>query len=494
MKKTIFLLAIGAVCILQLAAQTDVDALRYSQIFPGGTSRSMSMGGAFGALGGDFSCLSMNPAGIALFRKSEFTFSPSLGDLSTNSSYLGSSYNNSKYNFNISNVGLIGHLNLQNSNPEGWQNVDFGIGYNRQNNFNSNITFQGQNNNSSLLDYFLQQVNSSGGTLPSDLSAGNAYFQDASLAYNAYLINPLSGDSTHYNSVLHGAGEIQKMVINTTGSMGEMVLSMGANYAHKLYFGATLGIDFLNYNENSLYSEENQHDTVPGFKNFNINRTLNTYGTGINLKLGMIYRANDFLRIGLAVHTPTFYNMHDDYNATINSSFDTESHTYSNTPGSFDYTLTTPLRVIGSIAVIINKQGVISADYEFVDYSSSQLNSSTYTFTDANSAVQQKYTATSNIRFGTEWNITNIKLRAGYAFYGSPFSSSTTPPNGANLSTNSFSVGIGVKENSLSLDLGYVYSIAKQYYQPYILTSQTVDGATIKSTNNVFVMTIGYKF
>jgi len=487
-------LAIGMVCTFRLAAQTDVDALRYSQIFPGGTARSMAMGGAFGALGGDFSCLSMNPAGIGLYRKSEFTFTPSLGDLKANSSYLGTSTDNSRFNFNISNGGYVGNYAIPNANPEGWQNVDFGIGYNRQNSFQSNITFQGVNNNNSLLDFFLGQVNTYNGTLPGDLGSGNVYPFDASLAYNAFLINPINGDSMHYNSVLPNAGEIQKMTINTTGSMGEMVLSLGANYANKLYFGATLGIDFLNYNENSQYTEINQHDSIPGFRKYDLNRTLNTSGNGINLKLGMIYRANDFLRFGLAVHTPTYYTMTDNYSATITSVFDSANHTFASPNGTFDYSFTSPLRVIGSIAFIINQVGAISADYEFLDYTSAQLSSNTFSFSDANAAIQQKYTAASNFRLGTEWKVSNIRLRAGYAYYGSPFTGSLAPPNGANQTTNSFSGGIGVKENAISIDLGYVYSVTKQYYLPYALATQPVEGATNKLTNNVFVMTIGYRF
>lgn len=489
MRKLIFVLTIGVLCAFRSQAQTDVDALRYSQMFPGGTARSISMGGAFGALGGDFSCLSMNPAGIGLYLRNEFTFTPSIMDMRTSSTYLGQTMDATKYNFNISNIGYVANHQVRAANPDGWQSWDFGIGYNRTNNFNSNVTFSGVNNNNSLLDYFVQQA---AGTSPDNL--GNTFPFDAGLAYNGYLINPLQNDPNHYNHVLPYYGEIQKMNINANGSMGEMVLSLGGNYGNKLYFGATLGIDFLNYNENSLYSETNQHDSIPGFRDFNLNRTLNTTGTGVNLKMGMIYRANDFIRFGLAVHTPTFYSMHDDYSATITSHFDTVTYTPATSTGSFDYTLTTPLRVIGSLAFILNQHGVISADYEFADYSSAMLDDNANDFADVNQNIQQKYTAASNIRVGTEWRFGGISLRAGYALYGSPFASGSTPPNGATMSTTNYSFGIGVKDKGLSLDFGYVYSTSKQYYQPYSLAFQSVEGSTNTLQNNIFVMTIGYRF
>lgn len=495
MRKTIVILAIGLVCSLRLAAQTDVDALRYSQWMPGGTARSMAMGNAFGALGGDFSCLSMNPAGIGLYRRNEFTFTPSILDMRTSSNYLGTSLDASKYNFNISNIGYVSNHPVFGATENGWQNWDFGIGYNRTANFNSNITFTGINNNNSLLDFFVQQAS---GSAPGDLGNGTAFPFDAGLAYQSYLINPLASDSSQYSHVLPNHGEMQTMNINSTGSMGEMVISLGGNYGNKLYFGATVGIDFLNYKENSTYSETNRNDTIPSLNNFMLNRTLNTSGTGINLKLGMIYRANDFIRLGLAVHTPTFYSMHDDYTASISSTFDSANGSVIITPptatGSFDYNLTTPLRVIGSIAFILGQHGVISGDYEFVDYSSALLDDNANDFGTVNQTIQNKYTAASNIRVGTEWRFSGISLRAGYALYGSPYSSQYTPPNGADLSMTNYSVGLGVKDMGLSLDFGYIYSVAKQYYQPYSLTGETVDGATIKSTNNIFVMTIGYRF
>ena len=61
-----------------LFAQNVDDALRYSQVFYGGTARFMSMGGAFTALGGDLSSLSQNPAGIGVFRASEMSVTPQL--------------------------------------------------------------------------------------------------------------------------------------------------------------------------------------------------------------------------------------------------------------------------------------------------------------------------------------------------------------------------------------------------------------------------------
>src|SRR3954466_4771231 len=102
MKKITFILVGFSIYIPSLIfAQSDIDALRYSQSSLTGTARYVSMGGAFGALGADFSSLSYNPAGIGLYRKSEFTFTPSIYAEKTTSDFLGTSGSDSKFNFNI---------------------------------------------------------------------------------------------------------------------------------------------------------------------------------------------------------------------------------------------------------------------------------------------------------------------------------------------------------------------------------------------------------
>ena len=55
-------------------SQTYEDALRYNQFYHEGSSRFNSMGGAFGALGGDLSSININPAGSSIFLKSELGF------------------------------------------------------------------------------------------------------------------------------------------------------------------------------------------------------------------------------------------------------------------------------------------------------------------------------------------------------------------------------------------------------------------------------------
>lgn len=494
MKKPILFFAITTVCSLTTIAQTDVDALRYSQTTFNGTARSVGMGGAFGAHGGDFSALSINPAGIAFYQKSELTLTPSFVYQNTTSDFLRNSISDNKYNFNFGNTGLIISIVSKDNDAttHKWMNLNFGFGYNRLNNFQSKSEYEGMNPNNSLLDSYLEKVNNGAGTNQWDMATRFPF--NANLAYMTWLINPIDSiDTTHYNNVIHNAGELQRKTVTTTGGMGEYVFSFGANYSNRLYLGATLGVVTLQYNETSTYEETDKNNTISGFKSFSLGQNLSTTGNGYNFKFGMLCRATDWLRIGASVHTPTFLMMKDEYSASIKSYWDNTDTTYSkDSPnGSFNYNLTTPLKATASASITIGKIGMFSADYEIVDYSQSRLNSSTDNFFDANSSIQEKYTIAKNVRGGTEWRYEQYNFRCGYAFYGSPFKSNV---GSADFSRTSYTLGFGIKDEDYFLDFGYILTKATEYYQPYRLNNQEVAGVTNKIMNHNFLMTMGFKF
>ena len=218
MKKLIILsVAFFVVSAKNVNAQNEVDALRYSQLgFLGGTARSAGMAGAFGALGGDFSTLSTNPAGIGIYRQSELTFTPSFFNQSTASNMSGgSSIQDSKPDFNFGNIGMV--ASRYNADRSGWKGFSFGFGYNRTNDFNNNIDMQsGVNNRGSLLDSYLADANNNVGLYQNYNPYGTQ------LAWNSWLLDSVGGKLVH---VLPNYGEKQSMSVQSSGAMGEGVLS-----------------------------------------------------------------------------------------------------------------------------------------------------------------------------------------------------------------------------------------------------------------------------
>lgn len=470
----------GLLCSIASIAQNDIDAMRYSQLSFGGTARFTAMGGSMGALGGDISTLAFNPAGIAVYRRNEFTFTPSVVSQRTSSTYLGTNSSDSKIKLNLSNIGGVFTMILKDTSS-GWKSLHWGVGYNRLNNFQNRIDIIGENNNSSLLDVYVANAN---GHLPSEFDGFST-----GLAWTTYLINPGFSDTTQYYHVIPYYGETQRKSVETSGHMGEFDQTFGGNYRDKLLFGATFGIVRANYDEESVYQEYDKHDSIPYFSSFKLTNKLSSVGTGFNGKFGLLVKPSDWLRLGLAIHTPTVFYFTDHYSSIMNSDLE-GGYTYSDSSkdGSFKYNVITPFRAIGSVGFIIKKIAIINAEYEYIDYSSAQLTSHPNVFTDVNTGIRSKYTSTGNIRVGAEVRLDPIAFRVGYALYGSPFKS------GDNTSAyrSSYTAGIGYRINNFSLDFAYVlgkYSETGYLYDPSISKSYNND---YKSSN--FLLTMGIRF
>jgi len=464
---------------MSILAQNEVDALRYSQLHFGGTARYSSMAGAFGALGGDISVISSNPAGVAVFRKSEFTFSPSLNHHFTTTSHYGNSIEDYKINFSAQNIGLVATYKAK-SEEGGWQSSSLGIAYNRLADYHNSFTIEGTNSTSSLLDIYQQQIES-----------GNFDEFGSNLAWATFLVDTVSGNSSNYMTAIPNYGQLQTNSVTTRGGASEIVVAYGGNYDNRLYIGGTLGIPYVRYIRESSYTETvSENDSTTALQSFTFNEKLTTSGTGMNVKFGMIYRLHDMLRIGWAVHSPTLFNLNDSWNSNMTAAFDSVKYTAASPVGNYDYSLTTPLRAIGSAALILGKHGIISADYEFVDYSMARLSPrfDSYNFGTENAQIRDKYTTASNIRIGGEWRHKQFRTRAGYAHYGNPFNKSI---NNKSLKTT-YSVGFGFREKGYFLDFAYLLTNTNEKY--YLYDPDLVAASDMEIFSHSFMATIGFRY
>lgn len=489
MKKIAIIISI-LLFISQSYAQNSVDALRYSKIHFGGTARYMGMSGAFGALGADISTFSINPGGIGLYNSSEFVITPNLNVSSINSAYNGSAGEESKYNFSLNNVGFVISKKLQNDN--GWKNLQFGVGINRYNNFNQRVLINGVNSDNSISDTWVEYANGTNWENIESEDNGVGTF-DLNLAWWTYLIDTLNGNPNYYQNAVPDGDINQRKYINSSGYNNEVSLTMGANYNNKLYIGATIGFPSIQYSSTATYTETaiNSNIADDQFRKLSYQETLTTTGSGINLKLGMIFRATNWLRIGGAFHTPTFYtNMTDSWSTYLRSDWDVFNSEEKKSPiGNYNYELNTPLKAIGSIAIILAPYGLISADYEYVDYSAARLRSDDYDFYSENGDINNKYKTTGNLRLGTEWRFMNFSFRGGYALYGSPFYNKTNDGK-----ITSFSLGMGYRSSNYFVDLAWVNSKMSEDYYLYGTENISVNPAVVDYKTNNFMVTVGYKF
>ena len=460
-------------------AQTEIDALRYSQADIVGTARFSAMAGAYGALGGDFTTLSYNPAGIGFYQFSELTFTPSIGNVVATTYFGGGKNEDEKFHSNFSNFGYV--VSSPKSSKE-WKRINLAFGYNRTANYKKRAYISGENNSTSMIDNFVS--NAQGNTID------NLNSFTELLAWNTYLFDPLDTiDNGNYISNLNSLlRKNQEKVINSSGSLGEYVFSIGTSYEDIIYLGATIGIPSIDYYEKSNYTESEFNDTAAHLQSFEYDEELTTTGKGFNLKIGVITRINNWIKVGGALHSPTVYDMEDTYSNAITVVWnDTLGTKYDSSPfGYFNYELKTPWKAIGSVAINIKKQGLISADIEIVDYTSAKFNSDSYKFSDENEVINSLYTKATNIRFGGEMKYKPFRIRAGYALYGSPYKANSEFGN------ESFSFGLGVDKGHFIADFAYIVSEGSDEH--FMYSSYLVDSATITSTKHNFLVTIGLRY
>lgn len=497
MKKFVYTIIILVIS-FSVQSQDLTDALRYSNHKLSGTARSSAMGNAFGALGGDFSSLSINPAGAAIYRSGEFTFTPSIGRVLVDGTYLGKVANDSKYNFNLDNIGYVTTFNAGQNSESGLVSLSFGLGYNRLGSFSMNMLAEGANSNHSLLKYFTDNVNNP--VINSDNF--DSYYER--LAWDTYLLNYDSNNKEYFNDISdNGYGQSQRKTMDRRGFINEYLLSFAANFNHKFYIGATLGIHDLYFRENADLYEFDAKNNIPYFNNFNFNTFLKTTGNGYNLKLGAIFKPNSSLRLGLAVHTPTFYKINDVYDSSMKSSItylsDGKTENYSAKPdkrGFYDYEIETPLKAIFSGAYVIGKSGLISIDYEMVDYSTAKIKNGSdgYSFYEQNNTIKEAYKTVGNLHIGGEYRLSKtFSLRAGYENFPSVYTSSYLNNNSLNsdLSYSTISAGFGYKQGNFFFDTAIKQIMNEEYLKLY---PGAMNMAKYETSINNVIFTFGYKF
>ncbi len=470
-------------------AQNQVDALRYSQPTIGGTARSVGMGGAFGALGGDFSCLSQNPAGLGLYRSHELTFTPEFYTDYTTTRYFNNEVSESKSNFNISNFGYVATFKKDKSSLK---SVNFGIGYNRIANFHKNSTIEGTNDYTSYADYMAG--------LASDAQYLDPFSTD--LFYQAYLINPMDNGDYVIDSTTFIDGEgyfipgTQNVTTKESGRINEWDISLGFNFNDIVYIGGSLGILPLRY-----YSEKHtrEYDAVDkSYQLFDYYESLDVTGTGYTGKIGIIVRPIQLLRVGVAFHLPTSYLIHEEYNSNIKtptrSYFPVDAFGEPLDYFENDYYITTPSKAILSAGLVLGKFMVVDGDMEFVNYSGMRLHDDDNDFSDVNETIKDIYQNTVNLKLGTELRTGNLYFRGGLGYYGSPYVSSEENADSYKLS---YSCGFGVRNESFFFDVAYQYTSSDErlfLYQVTVGGTDYAPAANIDTKTSRLMTTIGFKF
>lgn len=493
-------------------SQNDVDAIRYSRIGGGGTSRFMAMGGAFGAVGADVSTAAYNPAGLAVFRKSEISFTGGLRGYNNTGNIYNKSTSYSDLTPVFNNFGVA--ISFQAKDPDSRHTIAFTS--TQLQSFNNSVRMSGYTNSNSiakdmlnLASYYNQTSNMTGNLNP----------MYEGLGYNAYLLDIDSVNMKFFSFVDLKRSVKQTRDVVTNGRVNDVNLSYAYSYKDKLYLGASLGLPQVSYESTTTHTEEDDRDSMRvviypndsiattyidnlpvvyrsrlGFKSLTYTEYFKTSGSGFNLKLGGIVRLNDIVRVGLYYHTPTIYNLTDTYYNDLTVNFDATGSTadYAKYPadgGTYSYKIITPSKISANAAFIIKKLAVIGIDYEMVNYRSAKLSSSNISdFAGVNSVIKNKYSAGHNLRIGGELNLNPWMLRAGYQMQGSPFGDVFNGP----FVRNTFSAGFGFRtKGGFFFDVVVYKTLSSENY--FLFTTMDTQ-AKLNYNSTTVSATIGIKF
>ena len=524
----------------------DMAELSQTQ-FNFGTARAMAMAGAFTSLGADLSSMSINPAGLGMYRHSDISITPmmSFARSKTNAPEYG---RNSRDRFSMANIGVA--INAYEGSGS-LVSLNIGFGYNRLADFNYDYSFQRGGQRATVGDVYSRQLYW-GGVSKNDFytngGSGNWIWPDdpqywnAMLAYRGFLIdqedpkNPKSWKPTWIgnNAEMGHFTELQ-----SRGSVGEYTLSVGANINNKIYIGASLGIQSVYQRKYIDYGEEYYYPgTGPdGYGNsgldyqllwWKLNQSVIVEGTGVNFKAGIVYRPTTNLRLGAAIHTPTYYsldrkfqsaaaglayaNNHVDPNVTPDDDgyISTANDPNMTSPllvddGPNGWSFVSPTRLMFGASYTFGERGVISVDYERDWYNGirikdnpSGLDSQSW----YNDSFRQNFKGSNIVRVGAEFKpLPVLSLRAGFGFSDSMVRDDEFPPASPVIKqTTYYGAGVGfVLARGVLLDLAYQYMSSKttDYHLFYAEDKAGYTESAVYSTDinrhNV-ALTLGFRF
>ncbi|MDX5337976.1 MAG: long-chain fatty acid transporter [Cyclobacteriaceae bacterium] len=504
MKKLVALLIVFPVFFSFAQAQSGYfeDAYRFGRTVPSGSARIVGIGGTQWSLGGDVSNIAGNPAGLAFFRTSEVSFSLGFTDWAVDTRYLDQprSYNTS--NFSLPLVAYVGAKPKGIMESGAFKGGAWGFSIQRIANFNTEFGyFSNIQGESSILDFYLQD---SFGIPENQIEN----YGITGLAYQTYQINPVTRDENGnpiqnpntYDSFILGF-PFQDENVRQEGSANQISFGYGANFNHKVFVGGSLGLRTISYASFKVYNEEFADEPLI---NSSLRENLFIDGFGVNLNLGLIYKPMDNLNLGFVFQTPTWYTMSEQYDAAMFANYDNyyyeeEDVTLGNQEAFSDivisnYGLNTPLKIGGGATFFFGKNGFISADVDWVDYSMARVNSNDFNADPDNNVIRDIYGSTVNFRIGGEAWINKIRLRGGYSFIGDPYTNSGNFDQSGQL----LSGGIGFKINSFTIDLAVVNQKYSSLYRSYqVLDDNGFNYGPVTEVNNSLtsgVLTFGFNF
>lgn len=416
-----------------------------------GTARFVGMGGAFGALGGDLTAADINPAGLAVFNKTEFSTTFGYRNTKNESTFYGSGITSEDDYFRFTQAGAV--LVFDTYSDSGFKKFSLGFNYNVIKDFDNNYIAEG---NSGVADF-----------------DSDPY---------------LNFDDNPNNDIYYDNVENQFFGNFTSGINDRFTLSLATEYEDFLYLGASISFQNLDFYQNAIYEEDNNDgngNTLNGYTS----HFLTSYGNGINFGFGAILKPISNLRLGLAYQSPIWYDISERFveDIEIDVSNNPDLYTEYYEPNFFDYDLKTPGKVTGSIAYVFGTSGLLSFDYIYKDFKNTRLKPSS-AFIDDNQDLSNGLTNTSSFKIGGEWRHKMLSFRGGYNMTESPYANADS-----SFDITGYSLGLGIQFNRL-VKLDFAYDNTSYSDQYSFLNIDSVEPTYLDINNDRFTTTLSISF
>jgi hypothetical protein len=511
MKKKLYI-AILILAAKQVSAQVPEEALRLSWRPQTGTARNQAIGGAMGSLGGDASANIVNPAGLAFYKTSDFMLTPAFQFGKGTSTFRGTTnIGASQNNIGLGTSGFVfGGFGYKAKNS-------FGLTVTKVADFKQTLSYNGMNDYSSFAEPLADEFAASGLTISQALNNNNISLP-TKMALYTYLVDTatINGSKqviarSEFTSLLK-----QEHLSEVSGGITEITFGLGHEFDKKFMAGISLGIPIVKIERNTYYRESDASGNADNDFNYMAYReNFNLKGIGLNLKAGLIYRPKDYIRLGLAIHSPDMMTLTETFSSGLAADLEKlfapgtgyDSVASSNITGNaneqYKYTTYTPGKIILSgsyvfreVENITRQKGFITADIEFTNYKWMKFgpdgevtNETKASYKPFNDAIDATHKTAVNFRVGGELKFKIIMARLGFAYYSNPYKDKALKANKMNLSG-----GLGYRHKGMFLDLTYVHHINKDVNFPYRVNAPRANTfATLKETGGNVLLTVGFK-
>jgi hypothetical protein len=461
-------------------AQNEDDALRFSNTFGAYTNRALGMGGAYTALGADFTNFFQNPAGIAAYKKQNMEFGLSL--LSRSASV---DFNNRVNASGATGLGIntFGFTSTFGTAGSGWGPWIYGLAYGRTQSFKRQYNLESSDNQSSLLDVYTDQLNYYN---PANADVTASFPFGAGLAWETYLINPGTVDPyVHVN--IDNNTFTRRQHVEERGYVRETCLGVARAFEDKLFVGASFAFRKVVFEKNSTYTESfSSNGTAVNYTLTEDNNTSDvvTKGPSVQAKLGIQYAPIPYLRLGAFWHSSCKQSISDNYLAKMESSIGAVNYNYSSDKNVFDYGFQLPAAVGAGAALILGNFGIVSADYESRDFSKMVMfgiTGGTAEFAIENAAIQENYKRVHNAKLGTEFRLGDVyRIRAGIGYRTSVYTDLAQKPKEPLFNWN---VGGGYKKDDFYCDGALMITKNKEgyfLYDPWLISMANIDNLLVQ--------------